>query len=128
MVFKELTILDIDCAQIEEAGSNNEVLVPYVLSDTPPVEWKQYFERHAPANATVVGNTVRYTCSNDKVALRKYGSCWQAVADLVDNANRHYLGLELQRWQESCRQAGQAIHKDEQSEFDGEWGRYMGRD
>ncbi len=66
MAFKEITIRDVAYAQIEEAASHNEVLVPYVLSDTPPAEWKQYFERHAPANTTVVGYTVRFTCPMTK--------------------------------------------------------------
>ncbi|MGZ4936426.1 MAG: hypothetical protein ACXV4C_07745, partial [Halobacteriota archaeon] len=63
-----------------------------------------------------------------KAAIRRYGACWNMVAELVDDANRYYLGIELRRWQERCQQAGREVHEDERSEFEGEWGRYMGRD
>ncbi len=129
MAFREITILKVDCDHIEALENiDSEVIAPYILSDAPPEEWKQYFESRAAANATIIGNTVRYKCPNDKMALQKYGACWHAVADLVDDANRHYLGLELRRWQESCRQAGREVREDERSEFEGEWGRYLGRD
>ena len=128
MVFREVTILEVDWAHVEETGPDNEVVVPYVLSDTPPAEWKQYFEDHAPANASVVGNTVRFKCPNDKAACQRYGTCWNTVADLVDEANRHYLGLELRRWQELGRRAEKEPEEQEPTEFGKEWGRYMGRD
>ncbi len=132
MVFKEITILDVDWTHIEETGSADGVLVPYVLSDTPPAEWKQYFERHAPAKTPVVGHTVRFICPYDKEAFQRYGTCWNAVADLVNDVNRYYLGLELRRWQELGRQAEKKFKKgaeeEESREFETEWGRYMSRD
>lgn len=129
MAFREITILEVDCAHVEAfEGSSTEVIAPYILSDTPPEEWKQYFDDHAPANASIVGNTARYKCPKDKAALKRYGACWNMVADLVDDANRYYLGVELRKWQELGRQAEKKRQEEEPSEFEGEWGRYMGRD
>ncbi len=44
MTFKEITILEVDHAHIKE-HSENEVMVPYILSNIPPDEWKSYFKK-----------------------------------------------------------------------------------
>ncbi|MGZ4918461.1 MAG: hypothetical protein ACXV5E_08675 [Halobacteriota archaeon] len=132
MLFREIVILAVDYTHVDELGSGNEVVAPFILSDTPPEEWKQYFEDHAPPNTVIVGNIIRYQCPNDKAALQRYGRCWNTVADLIDDANRYYLGVELRKWQELGREAEKESKKgskeEEPSEFEKEWGRYMGRD
>jgi hypothetical protein len=130
MAFTEITILEVDYDHVEEC-SGNEVIVPYILSDIPPGEWKSYFEKQAPASASVkiIGNTACYKCQKDKAAIRKYGTCWSAVADLVEDANRYYLGVELRRHQELGRQAERERQEGQPpSEFEIEWDRYMSRD
>lgn len=97
MAFTEITILEVDYAHVKEC-SENEVIVPYILSNLPPGEWKNYFEKQAPASASVkiVGNIACYKRQKDKAAIRKHGPCWNAVADLVEDANRYLLrsGIE----------------------------------
>ena len=130
MAFTEITILRIDYAHVKEC-SENEVIVPYILSQIPPGEWTRYFEKQAPSSASIkiIGNTACYKCQKDKEAIRKHGACWNAVADLVEDANRDYLGAELKRYQERGRQAKRE-HLNEQapSEFEIERDRYMSRD
>jgi len=130
MAFTEITILEVDYAHVKEC-SENEVIIPYILSNLPPGEWKNYFEKQAPASASVkiVGNIVCYKRQKDKAAIRKHGPCWNAVADLVEDANRYYLGVELRRQQELGRQA-EREHQEEQAppEFEIVWDRYMSRD
>jgi hypothetical protein len=128
MRFAEITILDVDCAQAEELDSGNDVIVPYILSCTPPQEWKDYFEEQAPvsANATIVGNTIRYKCPKDKAEIQRGGGCWKMVASLVEDANRYYLESEMRREQELDRQKKE--RQEQPSEFEIEWDRYMGRD
>jgi hypothetical protein len=130
MAFTEITILEVDYAHVKEC-SENEVIVPYILSNLPPGERKNYFEKQAPASASVkiVGNIACYKRQKDKAEIRKHGPCWNAVADLVEDANRYYLGVELRRHQELGRQA-EREHQEEQAppEFEIEWGRYMSRD
>ena len=95
MVFAEVALLKADCENVEQSlHSSSEVIVPYVLSDRPPAEWKRYFETQAPqgTSAEIAGNTVRYSCPNDKTAIEKYGACWNAVEALVENANRYLSG------------------------------------
>jgi len=132
VVFREIVILEVDYTHIEELGSGNQVVAPFILSDAPPEEWKQYFEDHAPANVVIVDNIIRFRCPSDKVALQRHGRCWNTVADLIDDANRHYLGFELRKWQELGRgaekESKKGAKKEEPSEFEKEWGRYMGRD
>jgi hypothetical protein len=130
LAFIEITILEVDYTHIE-ACSENEVIVPYILSNIPPEEWTRYFEKHAPASACVkiVAKTAWYKCQKGNSAIKKHGACWNAVADLVDDANRYYLGVELRRHQELGRQA-EREHQEEQEprEFEIEWDRYMSRD
>jgi hypothetical protein len=132
MAFKEIEVLRVDHDHIEQdTPESNQVIVPYILSDTPPDEWKRYFETHAPVSAKVqiVGNIARYVCQNDTSAIEKYGTCWRAVVDLVDDANRYYLGLELRRQQELGRKTEREERRDVgPSEYEREWDRYMGRD
>jgi hypothetical protein len=106
MAFTYISVLEADYAHAEEC-SGDDVIVPYLLSDTPPEEWKSYFEKQAPAsaNAKIVGNTALHKCLNDKAAIRRYGACWKMVADLIEDANRYYSGVELRRYQELGRQA-----------------------
>ena len=52
MAFTEITILEVDYAHVKEC-SENEVIIPYILSNLPPGEWKNYFEKQAPASASV---------------------------------------------------------------------------
>jgi hypothetical protein len=107
MAFTEIMVLDVDCAHVEELSrSRNDVIVPYVLSNTPPQEWKRYFEKQAPAsaNAKIVGNTARYKCPKDKATIERDGACWKMVANLVEDANRYYLEIELRQVQELERQ------------------------
>jgi hypothetical protein len=124
MAFTEITILEVDYAHVKEC-SENEVIVPYILSNLPPGEWKNYFEKQAPASASVkiVGNIACYKRQKDKAAIRKHGPCWNAVADLVEDANRYLLrsGIEA-RQQELGRQA-EREHQEEQAppEFEIEW-------
>jgi len=47
MAFTEITVLEVDYAHMQEC-SENEVIVPYILSNIPPGEWKNYFEIPAP--------------------------------------------------------------------------------
>jgi len=131
VAFVEITILEVDEPHIEKAAQPNEVMVPYVLSAYPPEEWKSFFEQRAPAsaNAKVVGNTVRYTCPKDPKAIKRYGSCWDLVTEIIEAANRYYIDLELARQQE----LGQSARRSHQrqgspSEFEKEWDRYMSRD
>ncbi len=131
MGFAEITILEVDCAQAEESlRSRNDVIVPYILSNTPPEDWKGYFEEQAPvsANAKIVGNTIRYKCPKDKAAIQRDGVCWKIVASLVEDANRYYLESELRREQELDRQKKKRQEQQQPSEFEIEWDRYMGRD
>lgn len=124
MAFTEITILEVDYAHVKEC-SENEVIVPYILSNLPPGEWKNYFEKQAPASASVkiVGNIACYKRQKDKAAIRKHGPCWNAVADLVEDANRYLFrsGIEA-RQQELGRQA-EREHQEEQAppEFEIEW-------
>lgn len=124
MAFTEITILEVDYAHVKEC-SENEVIVPYILSNLPPGEWKNYFEKQAPASASVkiVGNIGCYKRQKDKAAIRKHGPCWNAVADLVEDANRYLFrsGIEA-RQQELGRQA-EREHQEEQAppEFEIEW-------
>jgi hypothetical protein len=130
MSFTEITILEVDYAHLEEC-LGDDVIVPYVVSQIPPEEWKRYFEKQAPAsaNAKIIGNTARYKCPKDKAAIGRYGACWEMVADLVEDANRYYLGEELRRYQELGRQAETQRQKEQPpSEFEIEWDRYMNRD
>ncbi|MGZ4864999.1 MAG: hypothetical protein ACXV5H_01675 [Halobacteriota archaeon] len=130
MAFTEVTILEVDYKSVK-ACSENEIIVPYLLSNLPPVEWRDYFEKHAPASACakIVGKIAWYKCQKDKTPTKKRGACWNTVADLVDDANRYYLGVELRRHQELGRQA-EREHQEEQGprEFEIEWDRYMSRD
>ena len=132
MVFTEIVLLKADCQNVEQSSySSSEVIVPYVLSDTPPAEWKRYFETQAPqrASAEIVGNIVRYACPNDKTAIEKYGACWNAVAALVENANRYYLELVVRRAQERGRRAEREHVKEQPpAAFEVEFDRYMTRD
>jgi hypothetical protein len=130
MSFTEITILEVDFAHVKEC-SGNDAVVPYILSDTPPEEWKSYFEKQAPASANVkiIGNTARFKCPHDEAAIRRYGACWEMVADLVEEANRYYLGEQLRRYQELGRQAERERQKEQAPrEFEIEWDRYMSRD
>jgi len=130
MAFKEITILEVDHAHIKE-HSENEVMVPYILSNTPPDEWKSYIEKKAPAKANIkiIGKIACYKCQKDVAAIRQYGACWNEVADLVEDANRYFLGMELRRYQERGRQA-EREHREEPAprEYAIEWDRYMSRD
>ena len=133
MTFTKITILDIDYAHVEEfLPSSNDVIVPYILSNIPPEEWKSYFEKQAPAsaNAKIVDNIAYYTCSNDKAAIKRDGACWKMAADVVDDANRYYLAIELEltHAQELERQVELKHHAEKPSEFEEEWDRYMSRD
>ena len=134
MAFTEITILDVDCAQAEEfLRSRNdvkEVMVPYILSNTPPEEWKRYFEKQAPtsANATIVGNTARYKCPKGKAVIQRDGACWKIVANLVEDANRHYLEIELRQAQQLERRVEMERQEEQPPEFETEWDRYMSRD
>ncbi len=129
MAFTEITILDVDCAHVEEL-SRNDVIVPYILSNTPPQGWKRYFEKQAPAsaNAKIVGNTARYKCPKDKAAIERDGACWKMVSNLVEHANRHYLEIELRQMQELERQVEMERQEEQPPEFEKEWDRYMSRD
>src|SRR5659263_557299 len=102
MAFTEITILQVDYAHVQDC-SENAAIIPYILSNLPPGEWKNYFEKQAPASASVkiVGNIAYYKRQKDKAAIRKHGPCWNAVADLVEDANRYYLGVELRRQKSS---------------------------
>jgi hypothetical protein len=134
MTFTEIMILDVDYAHVEESlrsrNDVNDVIVPYILSNTPPEEWKSYFEKQAPANANakIVGNTVRYKCPKDKAAIQKDGACWKMVAALVEDANRHYLEIELRQVQELERRGEMERQAEQPPEFETEWDRYMSRD
>lgn len=129
MAFTAITILDVDCTDVEEfLSSTREVVVSYSLSDTPPEKWKGYFEEQAPAsaNAQIVGNAVRCKCPKDKAALQKRGACWEMVARLVEDANRYYLESELR--EEQDRQKKERQEEEQPTEFEIEWDRYMSRD
>jgi len=131
MAFTEIMVLDVDCAHVEELSrSRNDVIVPYVLSNTPPQEWKRYFEKQAPAsaNAKIVGNTARYKCPKDKATIERDGACWKMVANLVEDANRYYLEIELRQVQELERQVEMERQEEQTPEFEKEWDRYMSRD
>ena len=131
MAFTEIAILDVDCAHVEELSlSRNDVIVPYILSNTPPHEWKRYFEKQAPAsaNAKIVGNTARYKCLKNKAAIGRDGACWKMVSNLVEHANRYYLEIELRQVQELGRQVEMERQEEQLPEFEKEWDRYMSRD
>jgi hypothetical protein len=131
MAFADIAVVEVDRANVDSPSLDTEVRVSFVLSDTPPAEWKSYFEAQAPsgANAKIVGNIARYNCPSHEAAIRKYGPCWNAVADLVADANRHYLEIVLRQRQELGRQA-EWEHRKEQppAEFEIEFDRYMTRD
>jgi len=129
MVFAAITILDVECAHVDEfSQSTSEVTVSYVLSNTPPEKWQGYFEEEAPASADakIVGNAVRYKCPKDKVAIQRRGTCWEMVASLVERANRCYLESELR--EEQDRQKKERQEEEQPTEFEIEWDRYMSRD
>lgn len=131
MVFGYITILKVDYVHIEQLTSpKNHVIVPFILSDIPPDEWKSFFEKQAPAsaNAKLVENTIFYKCPNKEEALKKGGACWEMVAALVEDANRHHLEVELRERQERIRQAEREGREGPPSEFEIEWDRYMTRD
>jgi len=133
MTFKEITILDIDYAHIDEfLPSSNDVIIPYILSNTPPEEWKSYFEKHAPpsANVKIVDNIAYYKCSSRKAAVTRDGTCWKMATDLVDGANQYYLAIELElsHAQELERRVELKEQDERPSEFEKEWDRYMSRD
>jgi hypothetical protein len=112
MAFTYISILEADYAHVEEC-SGDDVIVSYLLSDTPHEEWKRHFEKQAPAsaNAKIVGNTARHKCLKDKAAIGRYGACWKMIADLVEDANRYYLGVELRRYQELGRQLRRNVNR-----------------
>jgi hypothetical protein len=134
MTFTEIMILDVDYAHVEESlrsrNDVNDVIVPYILSNTPPEEWKSYFEKQAPAsaNAKIVGNTAHYKCPKDKAAIQRGGACWKMVANLVEDANRYYLEIELRQVQELERRGEMERQAEQPPEFETEWDRYMSRD
>ena len=112
MAFTYISILEADYTHVEEC-SGDDIIVPYLLSDTPPEEWKSYFEKQATASANtkIVGNTARHKCLNDKAAIRRYGACWKMVAELVEDANRYYSGVELRRYQELGRKLRRNVNR-----------------
>jgi len=50
------------------------------------------------------------------------------VADLVEDANRHYLEIELRQSQELERRVEMERQEEQPPEFETEWDRYMSRD
>jgi hypothetical protein len=131
MVFSYITILKVDYAHIEQLPHlESQVIAQYILSDIPPSEWKSYFEKRAPvsANAKIVENRIFCKCPYKDEALKKGGACWEMVADLVEDTNRHYLEVELRQRQERIRQAERESQEGQPSEFEIEWDRYMTRD
>ncbi len=131
MVFGYIRILKVDYVHFEQLPrSERHVIAPYILSDSPPDEWKSYFEEHAPviASAKIVKNTIFYKCPDEEEALKKGGACWETVAELIEDANRHCVEVELRRRQERIREAEMESHKGEPTEFEIEWDRYMTRD
>ena len=134
MAFIEITILDVDYPHVEEflrsKNDVNDVIILYILSDTPPEEWTSYFEKHAPAsaNAKIIGNTARYKCPKNEVAIKRDGACWKMVADVVEDANRHYQEIELRQSQELERRVEMERQEEQPPEFEKDWDRYMSRD
>ena len=134
MTFTEITILDVDYAHVEEflrsMNDVSDIIVPYILSNTPPEEWKSYFEKQAPAtaNAKIIGNTARYKCPKDEAAIKRGGACWKMVATLIEDANRHYEEIELRQVQELERRVEMERQEEQPPEFETEWDRYMSRD
>jgi hypothetical protein len=109
----ELERIDIDKVTRTKRG----IYVPYVLTETPPQEWKDYFlrringkpfEHFGPVKHTMTlprrttkieGNRVLFECDMDKATVK--GICWEIVAAHVDDANKYYHKVaEYQRRQQ----------------------------
>ena len=90
--------------------SQTSIYVPYILSEEPPKEWKNYFLKRinkAPSAAggpvkrtmtlphrttKIKENTVMFECDKDKTMVK--GICWEIVAAHVDDANKFYHKFE----------------------------------
>jgi hypothetical protein len=91
-------------------SSQRSLYVPYILSEEPPKEWKDYFLRTingeplapgGPVKHTITlphrttkikGNAVLFECDKDKATVK--GICWEIVAAHVDDANKFYHKVE----------------------------------
>jgi len=103
------TFIDIELERIDVdkiTRTKKGIYVPYVLTETPPKEWKDYFLRRIngkpfeyfgpvkhtltlPRRTTKIeGNTVLLECDLDKATVK--GICWEIVAAHVDDANKYY--------------------------------------
>jgi hypothetical protein len=105
----KLERIDIDNATWYPS-SQTTVYVPYILSEEPPKEWKEYFLRringepfaaNGPVKHTktlprrttkIEGNTVMFECDMDKTTVK--GICWEIVAAHIDDANKFYHKVE----------------------------------
>ena len=91
-------------------SSQTTIYVPYILSEEPPKEWKDYFLRRIngepfaaggpvkhtttlPRRTTKIkGNTVLFECDIDKTTVKEI--CWEIVAAHTDDANKFYHKVE----------------------------------
>ncbi len=75
MTFTEIMILDVDCAHADESlRSRNDVRVSYILSNTPPEEWKDYFEEQASASANQRLSAIQSAMNARKTKWRYKGT------------------------------------------------------
>ena len=124
IIFREIKILGVDNLDIKMIpGVDNMVMVPYILSEAPPDEWKHYFSSRAPkdADARIDGDRALYKCPKDKEIIK--GECRNKVAKLVDDANLHCREISCSFWSRSscslaCIRSCSALQRD----FD-EWKR-----
>lgn len=130
-----MTFVDIKLERIDidnaawSPSSKPSIYVPYILSEEPPKEWKNYFLRRingAPSAAggpvkhtmtlphrttKIKGNTVIFECDKEKTTVK--GICWEIVAAHVDDANKFYHNFEAyQRLQQLAKETEQ--EKEEQ--------------
>jgi hypothetical protein len=126
MTFRGIEVLSFDKGGILP-DADNIVMVPYILSDQPPPEWKKCFESRAPpeAAAQIVANQARYRCPKNNVAIERDGDCWKKVAALVAQANEYYREIDAQLEREQAKKRQEQLQKEkEQREFE-EWRRTL---
>jgi hypothetical protein len=116
-------------------SSQTSIYVPYILSEEPPKEWKDYFLRRingepfaadGPVKHTMAlphqttkikGNTVLFECDKDKATVK--GICWEIIAAHVDDANKFYHKVEAhQRQQQLAKETEQEKEEQLQKELE----------
>jgi len=116
-------------------SSQTTIYVPYILSEEPPKEWKDYFLRRIngepfsaagpvkhttafPRRTTKIkGKTVLFECDMEKTTVK--GICSEIVAAHIDDANKFYHKVEAhQRLQQLAEEKEQDKQEQLQKELE----------